>query len=108
MVTIENGQIFSTEGKLIHRLGSETYFKRSTALPGDSAEDFEEVEEIPAFSEAKYKERVQALIAERYSIGDEVAIINNRGDGDPEHEAEHAEYMAYRALCKAKAREELS
>lgn len=57
-------------------------------------------------AEARYKERVVALIRQRYDADDEIALIANAGDGDEAHAAEYAAWQAYRADCKTRARKE--
>lgn len=108
MIVIENKQVFSNEGKYIHRIGTESYVKRSMVLPTDTVEMFEEVDELPKYTEDEYKEKVKELIAQKYSIEDEIALINNlKGDKD-EYLVEYDEYMKYRAECKTKAKEILN
>ncbi|MDE6243804.1 MAG: hypothetical protein K2M14_07335 [Muribaculaceae bacterium] len=75
--------------------------------------DIENWAEIPAHEvieankEAKceeaYKARVEELIAERYSLREELAIHRQR-DSKPE---EFAEYNDFAEACKARARKEL-
>lgn len=107
MVIIENKQVYSTEGKHIHRVGSDAYFKRGTVLASDTAADYEEVDEIPAYTEAEYRDKVAELIRQRYSADEETSLINNVLDAEPtaQHRAEYAEYQAYRAQCKARAKD---
>lgn len=100
MVTIENGHVYSTDGKYIHRLSTDSYFKRGTVLDGDTADSFEESDAVPACTSAQYAERVNDLIRERYSISQELAILRQR-DTKPQ---EFAEYNAYAEECKRKAR----
>jgi hypothetical protein len=57
-----------------------------------------------------YEKLVQDYIAERYSLSDEIAIINNYNHykEDPtlvELKQEYDAYQAYRAECKRRARE---
>ena len=57
-----------------------------------------------------YEKLVQGYIAERYSLADEIAIINNfnRYKANPtlvELKQEYDAYQAYRAECKRRARE---
>jgi len=47
MIVIENNQVYSDSGKYVHRVGTESYFRRCTALPSDMVENFEEVDELP-------------------------------------------------------------
>ena len=57
-------------------------------------------EELKKNAEAKYKQTVEMLIRERYSLSDEFAILRQRDD-KPE---EFAEYYAYVEECKARAK----
>lgn len=101
-------EIVATEGYL-HRRGTDAYtpVRRSTMLPTDTIDDFEELAELPRYTEADYKAKVQELIARRYSIADEIALLNNVKDGSELHVNEYADYMAYREQCKAEAKEYL-
>lgn len=110
MIKIENNQVYSTEGKLIHRVGTEIYFKRGTTLPSDGAEDYEEVDEVPPYTKEEYDAKVAELIHERYSADEETSLINNMLDENPteEHIAEYRAYQAFRAECKQLAKELLA
>lgn len=46
-VIISEKEIYSDAGKYLHRIGSNAYFSRCTKLSTDTAEMFEEVDEIP-------------------------------------------------------------
>lgn len=74
MVTIANNQIFSTEDKYMHRIGTDSYFKRGIVLPADSESDYEEVDEIPSYTKEQYNEKVNELIRLKYSQAEENAI----------------------------------
>ena len=52
MVTKQNNEIFSTEGKYVHIIGTDSYFKRGLAI-GLSVEQCEEVDEIPQTTNTK-------------------------------------------------------
>ena len=55
----------------------------------------------------KYPELVSRYIREKYTLDAEFALINNH-NADPEgHAEDYAEYQAYRAECKARAKAEL-
>lgn len=99
MIVIDDNQVYSTTGKFVHRIGTETYFKKGTVLKSDSIDSFEEVEEIPV-PEIPYEERVVAKIRERYSVDDELAILRQRDTKPDEFEA----YNAYAESCKEEAR----
>lgn len=115
MIVIENKQVFSDEGKYIHRLGTETYFKRSMVLPDDTMEDFEEVDELPKFTKAEYDQKVSELIRERYTDSEEFAIqrkmINATNADVPYSDietskaiAEYETYNLYVEECKVRAK----
>lgn len=108
MIQIKNNQVYSTADKHIHRIGTDVYFKKSFVLPKDTIDDFEEVDELPKYTEEEYKAKVRELIAQRYSIEDEIALINNSRIGNERHLTEYNEYLDYRNECKLKAKEELS
>ena len=57
--------------------------------------------EVPVVPEMPYNERVNALIRQRYSLSEELAVLRQR-DTKP---AEYSEYFAYAEACKAKAKE---
>lgn len=46
-VVIKDNLVYSDVGKIVHRLGTETYFKKAVALSGDKTEYFEEVDSVP-------------------------------------------------------------
>lgn len=103
MIQIQNNQVFSTEDKPIRRKGTDTYFRRGTVLPADTAADFEEVDAIPAYSREDYEAEVERLIRARYSVSQELAILRQR-DTKPD---EFAEYNDFAERCKAEARQSL-
>lgn len=88
MIQITDKEITSTEGKYVHRIGTDVYFKRATKLPTDTAEMFEEVDVLPSMTETEYKEKIVERIREKYSLNDELGILRQR-DTKPE------EYQAY-------------
>ncbi len=106
-------EISTDESHILHRIGSEEYQKlrRATIAAADLA-NWEEiaVADIPPYTEAEYKAKVEELIRERYSASDEFALINNVMVGTPtkKREDEYAAYQAYRSECKARAKELLT
>ena len=48
-VIITEKEIYSDAGKYLHRIGSNAYFSRCTKSSSDTAEMFEEVDEIPEY-----------------------------------------------------------
>ena len=96
-------EIVAAEGKWLHRIGTEAYFKRAIMGKNGTA-DFEEVDDVPKYTDAEYSERVNALIRERYSESAELSILRQRD----EKPSEFAEYYAYCEECKKRAKAELS
>lgn len=99
------------EGHILHRVGSEDYTEiRHTTVKDPEAWEEIAVADIPPYTEAEYKAKVEELIRERYSASDEFALINNvmTGAATEKREAEYAEYQAYRSECKARAKELLA
>lgn len=98
-------EIVAADGKWLHRIGTEAYFRRAI-VGANGADDFEEVEDadVPKFTDAEYSERVNALIRERYSESAELSILRQR-DEKPER---FAEYYAFCEECKTRAKAELS
>lgn len=47
MIVITEKEVYSDAGKLVHRIGTESYFTRCIKLSDDVDTDFEEVDEIP-------------------------------------------------------------
>ncbi len=96
-------EIVAAEGKWLHRIGTEAYFQRAI-MGKNGAADFEEVDEVPKFTDAEYSERVNALIRERYSDSEELSILRQRD----EKPTQFAEYYTYCEECKKRAKAELS
>lgn len=112
MVVIENREVYSTEGKYIRRVGTDTYFKRGTLLPTDMASDFEEVDEIPSYTKEEYDNKVAELVRTKYSESEEFAIqrkaINAAFSANRESLEEYAAYNAFVEECKQQAKTILS
>lgn len=51
MIVITEREVYSDAGKLVHRIGTDSYFKRCIKLSDDVDTDFEEVDEIPVHEE---------------------------------------------------------
>ena len=96
-------EIVAAEGKWLHRIGTEAYFKRAI-IGNNGTADIEEVDEVPKYTDAEYSERVNALIRERYSDSEELSILRQRD----EKPTQFAEYYAYCEECKSRAKAELS
>lgn len=104
MIVIENNQVYSTTDKFVHRVGTETYFKKGTVLKSDSVDSFEEVDEIPQIDKISYEQQVQNKIHEVYSLDDENAIIRKEIARLGNMSEEFNAYNAYAEQCKEEAR----
>lgn len=51
MIVITDKEVYSDEGKLVHRIGTNSYFKKCIKLSDDVDTDFEEVDEVPLHEE---------------------------------------------------------
>lgn len=101
MVTKQNNEIFSTEGKYVHIKNTDVYFKRAVAVRL-SVEQCEEVDEIPQTTNTKaYEDKVDSLIRNRYSLSEELGTLRQKDVKKAEYDA----YFAYCEQCKAEARE---
>lgn len=101
MIQKQNNEFFSTEGKYVHIVGTDSYFKRGLAI-GLSVEQCEEVDEIPQTTNTKaYEEKVDSLIRGRYTLSEELGILRQKDVKKAEYDA----YFAYCEQCKAEARE---
>ncbi len=104
MIQYNNHRITSDSGKYVRRI-SDGLTATAIAAMTYNADDYEEVDELPvAFDETAYKERVESLIRERYSVADELGILRQR-DTKPE---EFAAYNAFAEACKAQAKVEVA
>lgn len=104
MIQITSKEVYSDSGKFIHRLGTESYFKRSTLLPGDTVGKFEEVDEIPEETGTDYNEDVNSMIRQRYSLSEELAILRQRDSKPDEFEA----YNEYAEYCKVEVKRRMA
>ena len=52
-----------------------------------------------------YSERVSMFIRQRYTIDDEIALINNYNLDKEKYQEEYEEYQEYRAQCKEWAKQ---
>lgn len=97
-------EVVATKGYVVRKGETPTAIKRRIILPSESLDDYEEVLELPAYTEAEYKAKVRELIAQRYSIEDELAIHRQKET----KQEQWAEYDAYCEECKTKAKEALA
>ncbi len=106
--TRQSGQvreIIATQGWLRPKGRTDfTPVRRCTLLPSQSPGDFEELTELPLYSEADYADRVERLIRQRYTLSQELAVQRQRYAKPAEFEA----YDAYAERCKALARAQLA
>lgn len=103
MITKQNNEIYSTEGKYVHIKNTDVYFKRAVAVRL-SVEQCEEVDEVPNIrNEEDYGNQVNDLIRRRYSLSEELAILRQKEVKKAEYDA----YFAYCEQCKAEAKSEL-
>lgn len=103
MVTKQNNEIFSTEGKYVHIKNTDVYFKRAVAV-SLSVEQCEEVDEVPNIrNEEDYGNQVNDLIRRRYSLSEELAILRQKDEKPDEYRV----YFAFCEECKANAKLEM-
>lgn len=105
MITITNKRNYSevsSDTKYVHKLNTDTYYKKGIEIGTVTEDMFEEVDEIPTIaSEEEYKQTVRELVREKYALEDEIAIHRQK-DTKPE---EFEEYYAFCEKCKDKAKE---
>lgn len=78
MIVITEKEVYSDAGKLVHRIGTESYFTRCIKLSDDVDTDFEEVDEIPVHEEEEtvpFEE--QAKIVLKAQIREITTFSNN-------------------------------
>lgn len=102
-------EIIADEGKYLCRksdTGFDMSFTRGILLHGESEDDFVELDHkpkpIPA-PEPSYEEQVEALIAERYTVKNEIALLRQQNRKPEEFKA----YDDYCEACKAKVKQKL-
>ena len=104
MITKQNNEIFSTEGKYVHIIGTDSYFKRGLAI-GLSVEQCEEVDEVPNIrNEEDYGNQVNDLIRRRYSLSEELSILRQKDSKLKEWE----EYNTYCEECKKTIKDKMN
>lgn len=65
MIVITDKEVYSDAGKLVHRIGTESYFTRCIKLSDDVDTDFEEVDEIPVQEEEEavpFEEKAKIIL----------------------------------------------
>ena len=105
-------ELAAEQGHILHKVGSGEFPEMRRMMVKPSEVDLYEevaVADIPPYTEAQYGAEVERLISERYSVADEIALINNVMSGvTQERQTEYAAYQDYRAECKARAKEILT
>lgn len=87
MIVVTDKEIYSDASKYVHRIGTETYFKRSIKLPNDSVEMFEEVDSIPTpptEEDLAYKAEVEDKVKTMFFSANIQSQINNYNLSDRE------------------------
>lgn len=87
MIVVTDKEIYSDASKYVHRIGEETYFKRSIKLPNDSVEMFEEVDSIPtppSEEQLAYKAEVENKVKDMFFSANIYSQINTYNLSDKE------------------------
>lgn len=116
-------RLTASEGHVLHRKGDNNYpLIRDTTVTADKADEWEELtdeqwgaDRLSAYKSGQYSTLLSAMVHERYSLDDEIALAANvnspvaLSDDDKAQEIadEYMAYQRYRAECKAKARAEV-
>lgn len=77
MIQVTGKEVYSDSDKYVHRLGTESYFKRSMILPGDDASKFEEVNSVPEMEESNIPVQEQILKAQKLIMKTQVDVQDN-------------------------------
>lgn len=97
MIHYENYRIYSDD-KFVKRKSDGLVAKRIAAMIYNS-DDYEEVDTIP--NNEEYKNKVNELVRQRYSISDELAILKQQNITKEEYE----EYDMFVRACEEKAKQ---
>jgi len=98
----------------VHKIGTDTYFKKG--IIADSIDNYEEVDEMPAYTKSEYDAKVAELVREKYTESEEFALqrkaINAAfspatlsAESSQAALSEYAEYNAYVERCKLRAKD---
>ena len=68
--------------------------------------DEEYLKELSKNDTRTYEQKVEDFIAERYTLQQEIALINNYNLDNETYKQEYEEYQAYRRECKNRAKGE--
>lgn len=77
MIQVTDKEVYSDSDKYVHRLGTESYFKRSIILPGDDSSKFEEVDSVPEMEGSNIPVQEQILKAQKLIMKTQVDVQNN-------------------------------
>ena len=58
----------------------------------------------PIIDDRTYEQKVEDFIAERYTLKQEIALINNYNLDNEKYKQEYEEYQNYRKACKERAK----
>lgn len=78
MITITENEVYSTEGKYVHRIGTDAYFKHCSKLPNDTEEMFEEVDEVPECNpeDDVFKQQTEGKVKAMFFVSNISSQIN--------------------------------
>lgn len=77
MIQVTDKEVYSDSDKFVHRLGTESYFKRSMILPDDDSSKFEEVDSVPEMEESNVPVQEQILKAQKLIMKTRDDVSNN-------------------------------
>lgn len=106
MIQNINGVWQSSDGKKLRRISTGVIGSLHAAIAGDTADSFEEIPDgttAPAYTKEQYRAEVERLIADRYTIGQEIQFSREKESADG-----YTDYLAYIEQCKARAIENLA
>lgn len=90
--------IVATNGKFLHRIGTDIYVSR-VAVALDTEQEWEEVDSKPVYTKDEYDREVERLIALRYTTGQEIQFAREKELAGEKYTT----YLAYVEECKTNA-----
>ena len=99
-LTFTANTVTATQGRYVRRVATGTTGRTMTLLPGDTPDSFTLTDSPETPDADAYARRVEAMIRERYTLSDELALLRQR-DTKP---GEFAAYNDYAEQCKVRAR----
>lgn len=94
-----------TRPKNIETIGARRFFRFDfNEVEKDGVSGFEYLEVSASIFQWNYGTLVSAIIRAKYTADDVEAILLNRGDDDPDHEAQYEELQQWRKHAKELAR----